>query len=135
MTHYLLSVHTSDEPAEPMSDEEMQRSQEAIGTLEAEMKASSTLVLSGRLHGPDTATVVRVTDGKAITTDGPFLEAKEQIGGFYIIEAENLDDALGWASKTSAAISKPIEVRPFFGISDARHTRAARASFRVSTSG
>jgi len=122
MTHYLLSVHTSDEPAEPMSDEEMQRSQEAIGTLEAEMKASSTLVLSGRLHGPDTATVVRVTDGKAITTDGPFLEAKEQIGGFYIIEAENLDDALGWASKTSAAISKPIEVRPFFGIADPRDT-------------
>ena len=120
MTHYLLSVHTSDQPAEPLTDEAVQRSQEAIGTLEAEMKASSALVLSGRLHGPDTATVVRVTDGKAITTDGPFLEAKEQIGGFYIIEAENLDEALGWASKTSAAINKPIEVRPFFGIADPR---------------
>jgi hypothetical protein len=120
MTHYLLSVHTSDEPSEPMTDDDMRRSQEEIGKLEAEMKASDTLVLSGRLHGPDTATVVRVTDGKVTTTDGPFLEAKEQIGGFYVIKAENLDDALGWASKTSAAINMPIEVRPFFGIDDFR---------------
>ena len=120
MTHYLLSVHTNDKPTEPMTDEKMHRSHEQVGKLEAEMKASQALVLSGRLHGPDTATVVRVTDGEVITTDGPFLEAKEQIGGFYIIEAENLDAALGWASKTSAAISMPIEVRPFFGIADSR---------------
>jgi hypothetical protein len=122
MTHYLLSVHTNDEPAEPMTAEEMHRSQERIGALEAEMKASDALVLSGRLHGPETARVVRVADGEVITTDGPFLEAKEQIGGFYIIEAENLDAALGWASKTSAAINMPIEVRPFFGIADPRST-------------
>jgi hypothetical protein len=118
MTHYLLSVHTNDAPNESMTDEEMHRSHEQIGKLEAEMKASEALVFSGRLHGPETATVVRVADGEVITTDGPFLEAKEQIGGFYIIEAENLDAALGWATKTSAAINMPIEVRPFFGIAE-----------------
>jgi hypothetical protein len=122
MTHYLLSVHTNDEPSEPMTDEEMHRSHEQIGELEAEMKASEALVLSGRLHGPEAATVVRVADGDVITTDGPFLDAKEHIGGFYIIEADDLDAALGWASKTSAAIKMPIEVRPFFGIADPRST-------------
>jgi hypothetical protein len=122
MTHYLLSVHTNDKPTEATTDEEMHRSHEQIFELEAEMKASEALVLSGRLHGPETATVVRVADGEVITTDGPFLEAKEQIGGFYIIEAENLDGALGWASKTSAAINMPIEVRPFFDIADSRGT-------------
>ena len=120
MTHYLLSVHTNDAPDESMTDDEMHRSQEQTGRLEAEMKASHTLVLSGRLDGPETATVVRVADGEVITTDGPFLEAKEQIGGFYIIEAANLDAALGWATKTSAAISMPIEIRPFSGIAASR---------------
>ncbi len=122
MTHYLLSVHTSEEPSEPMADEDMHRSREQVRELEAAMKASEALVLSGRLHGPETATVVRVADGEVITTDGPFLEAKEQIGGFYIIEAETVEAALGWATKTSAAINMPIEVRPFFGIADPRDT-------------
>ena len=59
------------------------------------------------------ATVVRVSDGEVLTTDGPFAESKEHLGGFYIIEAEDLDSALGWASKVTAAVAKPIEVRPF----------------------
>ena len=122
MTHYMLAVHTGGEAPEPMTEEEMHRSSEQIGRVETEMKAVSALVLSGRLHEPDTATVVRVADGEVITTDGPFMESKEQIGGFYIIEAENLDAALDWASKTSAAIDMPIEVRPFFDIADSRGT-------------
>jgi hypothetical protein len=62
---------------------------------------------------PDTATVVRISEGEVLTTDGPFAESKEHLGGFYIIEADDLDAALAWAAKTAAAVRKPIEVRPF----------------------
>ena len=67
----------------------------------------------------EAATVVRVSDGEVLTTDGPFAEAKEHLGGFYILEADDLDAALAWASKTTEAVSKPIEVRPFRHVSEA----------------
>jgi hypothetical protein len=115
MAQYLLSVHRVDgEAAEPMTNEEMQQSMARIGALEQEMKSSGAWVFSGRLHQPDTATVVRMSGGEVLTTDGPFAESKEHLGGFYIIEAEDLDAALSWASKTTAAINRPIEVRPFW---------------------
>src|SRR5213595_282726 len=120
MAHYLLSVHSvAGEVREPMTDDEMKESFKQIGILEAEMKSSHSLVLSGRLHEPDTATVVRISNGEVLTTDGPFAESKEHLGGFYLIEAEDLDAALAWASKTTAAVSKPIEVRPFRHVSEA----------------
>ena len=114
MAHYLLSVHTVDgEVRDPMTDEEMQQSWKQVQALEEEMKSTAAWVFSGRLHEPDTATVVRTSGGEVLTTDGPFAESKEHLGGFYIVEAEDLDAALAWASKVTAAIRKPIEVRPF----------------------
>jgi hypothetical protein len=114
MTQYMLSVHTvEDEALEPMTDEAMQDSYAQIGRLEEEMKAAGALIFSGRLRGPDSASVVRASNGEVLTTDGPFIESKEQIGGFYIIQADDLDAALEWASKTTAAVGMPIEVRPF----------------------
>jgi len=114
MPKYLLSAHTVEGQArEPMTEEQMQQFMERIGVLEDEMKSTGAWVFSGRLHEPDTATVVRQSEGEVLTTDGPFAESKEHLGGFYIIEAENLDAALAWASKTTAAIKAPIEVRPF----------------------
>lgn len=111
MARYLLSVHSVEgEVREPMSDEEMQQSWKQVGTLEREMKSSGAWVFSGRLHEPETATVVRIADGKVLTTDGPFAESKEHLGGFYIIEATDLDAALGWASKVTRVIRAPIEV-------------------------
>jgi hypothetical protein len=65
------------------------------------------------LEPPTTATVVRVKDGKTILTDGPFAEAKEHLGGFWIIKAPDLDAALAWAAKASVACQAPVEVRPF----------------------
>ena len=65
------------------------------------------------LHPVATATTVRIRDGRTVTTDGPFAETKELLGGFYIVEAPNLDGALDWAGKVSLAIQSPIEVRPF----------------------
>ena len=119
MAQYLLSVHTVEgEAREPMSEEEMRQFMERVGVLEEEIKSAGAWVFSGRLHEPDTATVVRVSKGEVLTTDGPFAESKEHLGGFYIIEAQDLDAALAWASKTTAVVKKPIEVRPFYQSED-----------------
>ncbi|MGH2765100.1 MAG: YciI family protein [Actinomycetota bacterium] len=119
MTRYLLSVHSVEgEAREPMTDEEMRQSYKQIGILEQEMNSAGAWVFSGRLHEPDIATVVRVSGGEVLNTDGPFAESKEHLGGFYIIEAEDLDAALAWASKVTRAINAPIEVRPFADFAD-----------------
>ena len=120
MPQYLLSVHIVEgEVGDPMTEEEMGQFMEQVGTLEDEMKSAGAWLFGGALSEPDTATVVRASEGEVLTTDGPFAESREHLGGFYIVEAENLDAALVWASKTTAAVSKPIEVRPF------RHVSAA----------
>jgi hypothetical protein len=114
MPQYLLSVHMSDdEPRPSMTEEQMSVGMETIAKLETEMRSSNALLFSGRLTAPNSATVVDARNGSVVTTDGPYAEAKESIGGFYIIEAEDLDAATGWAAKTSAAVHMPIEVRPF----------------------
>ena len=115
MTHYLLSVHSVEgEVRDPLTEEEMRQFMERVGVLEDELESAGAWVFGGRLHETDTATVVRVSDGEVLTTDGPFAESKEHLGGFYIIEVEDLDAALGWASKVTSAIKAPIEVRPFW---------------------
>jgi len=125
MAQYLLSVHSVEgEVAEPMTQEQMQQSWKQIQVLEDEMKSTGAWVFSGRLHDPDTATVVRMSDGELLTTDGPFAESKEHLGGFYIIEATDLDAAIGWASRVTEAVGKPIEVIPFW--SEAQAEEAVR---------
>jgi len=119
MTRYLLSVHTVEgEARKSITDEERQESFRQLAILEKEMESAGAWVFSGRLHEPDTATVVRVSGAEVLTTDGPFAESKEHLGGFYIIEAEDLDGALAWASKVTRAIKTPIEVRPFADFAD-----------------
>jgi hypothetical protein len=113
MAQYMLSLHNVEgEVGESMTDEEMQAYWKEMQALNEEIRAAGAWVFGGALHEPDTATVVRVSEGEVLTTDGPFAESKEHLGGFYIIEAEDLDAALAWASKTTAAVRKPIEVRP-----------------------
>jgi hypothetical protein len=97
-----------------MTDEQMQQSYQQVMALQAEMKSAGAWVFGGRLTEPETATVVRMSRGEVLTTDGPFVESKEHLGGFYIVDAEDLDAALAWASKTTAIIGAPIEVRPFW---------------------
>jgi hypothetical protein len=114
MSRYLLSVHmAAGQVREPMSEEDMRRGFEKINGLEREMRASGTLVFSGRLSEPSEARVVRPSKGRVRAVDGPYAETKEQLGGFYIIEASDLDAAMEWASKVTVAIDTPIEVRPF----------------------
>ena len=120
MSTCLLSVHSVEGAnGDPKSAEEMESFMDRVIALESKMQESGTFVFGGGLHGPDTATVVRRQDRALVTTDGPFSEAKEHIGGFYVIEAEDLDEALAWAGKVVDAIAAPIEVRPFAALSGA----------------
>jgi hypothetical protein len=112
MTQYMLAVHHSPD-APPPPPEEMQKAFRQVDEVNEELRAAGAWVFGGGLHPPNIATVVRVEDGEAIMTDGPFAETKEQLGGFWVIEAPDLDAALAWATKASAACMGPVEVRPF----------------------
>jgi hypothetical protein len=115
MSQYLLSTYAveGEVPGAPKTPEEMQGFMQRVVALEDEMEASGTFVFGGALHGPEAATVVRMGDVELVVTDGPFVEAKEHIAGFYIINADDLDAALAWARKVVDAINHTIEVRPF----------------------
>ena len=115
MAQYLLSTYVveGDVPGAPSSPQAMQHFMERVIALEAEMDASGTFVFGGALHGPDASTVLRAGQGDVVMMDGPFVEAKEHIAGFYIINADDLDAALAWARKVVEALNHPIEVRPF----------------------
>jgi hypothetical protein len=112
MKQYLLSVYMV-EGQELPSAEVMEKMYADVDALNQTMQAEGAWVFGGGLHPADTATVVRSQDGEVVTTDGPFPEAKEQIGGFWVIKADDLDAALAWASKATVACQAPVEVRPF----------------------
>jgi len=109
-----LSAHVVEgQSREPMTRERMEAMMASVGALEAEMHAANALKMSGRLTEPAAATVVRPSRGNVRRTDGPFAESKEHLGGFYVIEAADLEAAIGWATKTALAVDAPIEVRAF----------------------
>ena len=111
MKQYLLSIYQPDgEPPAPAVLDKIMRD---VSAVRDEMKAAGAWVFAGGLHAPSTATVVRVKDGDVLTTDGPFTEGKEHIGGFSVIKAPDLDAALEWGRKMARATTLPIEVRPF----------------------
>jgi hypothetical protein len=111
MKQYLLSVIQPDgDPPPPHVLGPIMRNVKAFND---ELKAAGAWVFVGGLHPPTTATVVRSVEGEILTTDGPFAEGKEHIGGLCIIEAPDLDAALAWARKAAQATTLPIEVRPF----------------------
>lgn len=117
MSQYLLSVHMVEGQAPP-PDEDIARIYRQVDELNEEIKASGAWVFAGGLHPASTATVVRAEGGEMLVTDGPFAEAKEQLGGFWVIEAADLDAALAWAKKAAVACAGPVEVRPFQDMPD-----------------
>lgn len=119
MKQYLLSVHGNDEMYAAVPPETTQIMYAQVDAFNAEVQAAGAFVFGGGLHSASAATVVSVKDGETITTDGPYIEANEHIGGFWIIAVPDLDAALAWASKGSAACMSPVEVRPFQDESDA----------------
>ena len=114
MKRYLLSVleptRNGDGPPPGIDLEEIGC---GLATIEAELRAEGSWVFAGGLHGPASATTVRVREGEVQMTDGPYIEAKEHVGGFAVIEVEDLDTALHWAQRFTAVHGLPIEVRPF----------------------
>jgi hypothetical protein len=116
MTQYLLSVwHDEGDYEVDFSGDEAQRVMAQVDTFNEELQSSGAWVFAGGLHPPSSATVVRSASGEISMTDGPYAESKEQMGGFWVIEAADLDAALEWARKGSAACEGPVEVRPFQG--------------------
>ena len=112
MTQYLLAVYMVEGQPEP-SPEEIQQAYKDVDVFNDELKQQGVWVFGGGLHPADTATVVRASGGDVVTTDGPFAETKEQLGGFWILEATDLDAALALAAKATVACKAPVEVRPF----------------------
>jgi hypothetical protein len=111
MKQYLLSVYQPSETPPP--DVDLDQIMRDVGALQQEMRDAGVWVFAGGLHGPSSATVLRPDGDDVLTTDGPYIEAKEFIGGFTILKAPDLDAALEWGRKAARATTLPIEVRPF----------------------
>jgi hypothetical protein len=111
MAQYLLSVHGSDTDPIPDNVEDLYA---AVDRFNTELQASGSWVFAGGLNPASTATVIDATgNGDPVITDGPYLESKEHLGGFWIVDVPDLDAALELARKGSAACRGPVEVRPF----------------------
>ncbi|MFC4852128.1 YciI family protein [Actinophytocola glycyrrhizae] len=111
MKQYLLSIYQPEGTPEPDVLAPVLRELDALNQ---EMRDAGVWVFAGGLHPPGTATVVRAGDEEVLVTDGPFIEAKEFLGGFTVIRAADLDAALEWGRKLAVVLSPlAIEVRPF----------------------
>jgi len=111
MTQYLLAVQYDETTRE--TDEEVAAQMARTGRVTDEMKAEGSWVFVGGLRPSHATTVVRPGNGTTTMTDGPFAETKEQLGGFWVVECDDLDQALSWARRCALACGQPIEVRPF----------------------
>ena len=111
MTQYLVAIHHPDDYDPSLEDEATHRD---IGALNDEMRAAGVSIFAGGLQPARSAKSVRLKpDGKVLITDGPYIETKEHIGGFWILEAASLDEAMAWGRKAAIACRAPVEVRPF----------------------
>ena len=111
MTQYLVAIHHPDD-FQPYSEDEA--THRDISALNREMIAAGVRVFVGGLGPVRDAKSVRVKpDGKVLVTDGPYIETKEHIGGFWVLETAGLDEALEWGRKAAVACRAPVEVRPF----------------------
>jgi hypothetical protein len=111
MKQYQLSLY---QPVGVVPDDEfLFPVMEALGRINGDIAAAGSWVFSGGLHQPDTATVVRPSEREPLVTDGPYLEGKEFVGGFWVVQTEDLDGALRWARQITDATGLPVEVMPF----------------------
>jgi hypothetical protein len=113
MAQYLLSVWHDDEYVVDFSGHDMQRIGAQVGALNEELAAAGAQVFGGGLQPASSATVLRSDNGSVSMTDGPYAQDKEQMGGFWVIEAEDFDTAVEWARKATVACEGPVELRPF----------------------
>ena len=113
MAQYLMSVWHDDTYEVDFESEENQRLFRQVDAFNQELMDAGAWVFGGGLHPASSATVLRPAAGEVSMTDGPYAETKEQMGGFWIVEAPDFDAALAWARKGAAACEGPVELRPF----------------------
>ena len=111
---YMLLIYGDEAAMQGRSQEDIGQVVGAFMAYTEAMKSAGVLVASGRLRPTSTATTVRVADGKTQVLNGPYAETREQLGGYYLIEAPDLDAALSWASRCPGAAYGTIEVRPIW---------------------
>ena len=111
MTQYLIGMYQPDGVVPP--PEFLAKVMADLGELRDQMQAAGAWVFAGGLHDASTATVLRADDGTVLVTDGPYIEGKEHLGGFTVVEAPDLDAALAWGRRYAELTGLPIEVRPF----------------------
>ena len=112
MKQYMLSVYHPDVGADAPPPEDIEDIMRDVEAVNDELRSAGAWVFGGGLHPSSTATVVRADGGEVLTTDGPFLEGKEHIGGFWVIKTDDLDSALQWGRNATRACRLPVEVRP-----------------------
>ncbi len=111
MTQYLVAIHHPDDYDPSLEDEVMDH---AIDVLNDEMVAAGIRIFVGGLHPASSAKSLRAQpDGEVLVTDGPYLPTREHVGGFWVLEAADLEEALAWGRKAVVACRAPVEVRPF----------------------
>ena len=113
---YLLMICTDEAVDEGLNEAQMTELLKDYGAFGAELESSGALLGGNRLRPISTATCVQVRKGETLVTDGPFAETKEQMGGYYVVEAASLDEAIAWAAKIPSARLGTIEVRPIWEI-------------------
>lgn len=114
VTQYLMSVwYPAGSP--PPGPDELERITREVDAVHRGLQQQGAWVFGAGVHGAETATVVQTTGGRPVTTDGPFVETKEVLGGFSVVDVADLDVALVWAERLSEATTCPIEVRPLHG--------------------
>jgi hypothetical protein len=109
---YMLLIYGDEERWDSASQEDMQAIYAEYGRLSQELRERNAYVDGSELESASSATSVRVRDGETQVTDGPFAETKEVLGGYYLVEADSLDEAIEWAAKIPSARTGTIEVRP-----------------------
>ena len=109
---YLLLIYQDEKQWVGLSEAERQKIYAEYGQLRAELVTKGQFVGGSQLHPVATASSVRVRNGKELVTDGPFAETHEQLGGYFLVEAKNLDEALGIAARIPSAREGTVEVRP-----------------------
>lgn len=115
MAQYLLSVWHDETYDDDFESADAQRTFAQVDVFNTELTEAGAWVFANGLHPASSATVVRANGTEVSMTDGPYAESKEQMGGFWIIDVADLDAALDWARRGSAACEAPVEVRPFHG--------------------
>lgn len=111
---YLMMLYADEAGFAKVTPEQLQGVMAAFNTFTSEVKEKQMLVGSNRLQPVSTATSVRVRDGKTLTTDGPFAETKEQLGGYYLLDCKDLDEAIEYAAKIPGALWGTVEIRPIW---------------------